>query len=173
MGPPRFLPHTRLFSMKTCTCCKINKKKHAFVGKDYWCKECRSEYNKQDYKKKRVKVLKRNKKRYKRKKKEILAYASRWHKINRKLHPDKYKDQKLRADYGIGLKEYNGLREEQKQCCKICGIHENKLPKAICVDHCHKTGKIRGLLCEPCNRLLGNAKDSIKILKEALNYLNE
>lgn len=159
--------------MKFCICCKIKKKNKFFTGNDYWCKECRSEYNKQDYKKKRVKVLKRNKRRYKRKKKEILAYASRWHKINRKLHPDKYKHQKLMADYGLSLQEFNELREKQNYKCKICSVHENKLPKAICVDHDHITGKIRGLLCESCNKLLGNAKDNIFLLNKAIEYLNE
>lgn len=56
--------------------------------------------------------------------------------------------------------------------CFICGITQDKLKRGLCVDHDHKTGKIRGLLCSPCNFILGFAKDEIEILTNAVAYLN-
>lgn len=55
--------------------------------------------------------------------------------------------------------------------CAICKKHKSNFTRALAVDHCHTTGKIRGLLCTNCNRALGNIKDSIDNLKNAIEYL--
>ena len=47
------------------------------------------------------------------------------------------------------------------------------LPKRLYVDHCHKTGKIRGLLCNSCNTALGLLKDDISLFKRSIDYLNK
>jgi hypothetical protein len=57
--------------------------------------------------------------------------------------------------------------------CKICNIVQEELIKALAVDHCHTTGKVRGLLCRECNLMLGNANDNIENLKAAIAYLEE
>jgi hypothetical protein len=59
----------------------------------------------------------------------------------------------------------------QKGRCAICGIHQADLKRALCLDHDHKTGKVRGLLCYNCNFLIGNAKDNIGTLQRAIKYL--
>lgn len=76
---------------------------------------------------------------------------------------------------GIKLKyrEYEGMKKEQNNCCKICGTNEKELSFKLCVDHNHDTMEIRGLLCNPCNKLLGNVKDNISILKSAIEYLEK
>ena len=56
----------------------------------------------------------------------------------------------LKSSYGISLEEFDKVYQTQEGCCKICG-RERKLS----VDHCHASGRIRGLLCKPCNSLLG------------------
>lgn len=56
----------------------------------------------------------------------------------------------------------------QKGECKICNTTSTK---PLSVDHCHSTGKIRGLLCNPCNMGIGQFKDSIVRLKNAISYL--
>jgi uncharacterized protein YlaI len=61
---------------------------------------------------------------------------------------------------------------KQKGCCAICGKHQTILNKTLNVDHCHKTGKIRGLLCTNCNHGLGKFYDNAEVLKVAINYLN-
>lgn len=79
----------------------------------------------------------------------------------------------LRSLYGITHIHYNEMLAKQNGCCEICGIHHTQLIKRLAVDHCHTTSKIRGLLCQQCNLLLGYAKDSQDILANAISYLKE
>lgn len=81
------------------------------------------------------------------------------------------KDQDLKKSYGISLHEYSEMLVEQDYSCKICQTHQDSLKRALCVDHNHDTGKIRGLLCDTCNRSLGLLKDNIEVLKRAVDYL--
>ena len=62
------------------------------------------------------------------------------------------------------------FREKQGTLCAICG--GDKGLEALALDHCHSTGKLRGLLCRDCNLGLGNFKDSIEILHRAIEYLD-
>ena len=55
---------------------------------------------------------------------------------------------------------YDGMYIAQKGCCVICGRHQSEFKQRLHVDHCHKSGKIRGLLCFNCNCGLGNFKDN-------------
>ena len=88
---------------------------------------------------------------------------------------NKMKDYDLKKQYGITLEDYEELFKQQKGCCKICDRHISELnqkhKKNLCVDHCHKTGKIRGLLCDKCNRGLGLFCDDKSLLLKAINYL--
>lgn len=63
------------------------------------------------------------------------------------------------------------LTIKQNGCCAICGVTEEDLNKRFSIDHCHKTDKIRGLLCTRCNSLIGFAKDNISTLQNSINYL--
>ena len=69
--------------------------------------------------------------------------------------------------YGITSQDYDQILNKQNKSCAICKEPNLKL----FVDHCHKNKNVRGLLCHNCNILLGNAKDSPKILRAALAYL--
>lgn len=81
--------------------------------------------------------------------------------------------------YGLTQESYDDMRKEQNYCCFICEKHESVVRKgnssrnatALHVDHCHDTGKVRGLLCTNCNTLLGKAGDSVKVLNKAIEYL--
>lgn len=81
--------------------------------------------------------------------------------------------------YGISLEDYEKILVSQNGVCYIClGLEPTKTRtgkegKRLAVDHDHKTGKIRGLLCSQCNKLLGNAKDSIEILEKCIEYLKK
>lgn len=77
----------------------------------------------------------------------------------------------LKTKYNITVNDYNKLFEKQEGKCAICGAHQINFKKALAVDHDHETGKIRGLICFNCNIMLGQAKDNINILKNAINYL--
>lgn len=79
------------------------------------------------------------------------------------------KDWGLRKRYNISIEEYEIICKKQKGLCAIC----NKEPKVLNVDHDHKTGKNRELLCNKCNMGLGSANDSIEILKNMINYIRK
>lgn len=75
--------------------------------------------------------------------------------------------------YNMTEIDYNLLYSLQKGCCKICGISQYKLKTKLAVDHCHKTGKVRGLLCTNYNASLGLMKDNILRLENAIKYLKD
>lgn len=82
----------------------------------------------------------------------------------------------LLSNYNLTLLEYNKLVEKQKNLCLICNRPEKLLDRAknirpLVVDHCHTTGKIRGLLCASCNLAIGNFEDRIDYLENAILYL--
>jgi hypothetical protein len=82
--------------------------------------------------------------------------------------------------YGLtnGELEYEQLLTTQNGRCAICKTDKNNTTrsgkiKKFNIDHCHKTNKVRALLCSFCNSLLGYVKDSIEILESAINYLKK
>jgi hypothetical protein len=91
----------------------------------------------------------------------------------RKKNPDRAKSIGLKCQYGITLEERNEISKSQGHKCAICFRHESKLKKILFVDHCHKTDKVRGLLCEDCNWALGVFKDDADRFKSAAAYLNK
>lgn len=74
--------------------------------------------------------------------------------------------------YGLPRAEYERLHRAQKSRCAICGAKATKR-KVLCVDHCHRTNKIRGLLCKACNTGLGFFKDRVGNLQRAVQYLEQ
>ena len=103
-------------------------------------------------------------------KQRIIKRNTTWLKSESGKEYDRKK--KLRTKYNMTIEQYDSVLKEQNNCCKICSTHESEFNKRLAVDHCHTTGKIRGLLCMACNILLGKAKDNINILNNAINYLN-
>lgn len=73
--------------------------------------------------------------------------------------------------YGLSAEQYYAMSEAQDGVCWICSGADKK--KALSVDHDHKTGKIRGLLCTKCNVALSAFKDDIRLLFRAVTYLVE
>lgn len=98
-----------------------------------------------------------------------------------KKNPVKYrnmlKKSNLKRQYGISLEEYEEMFSSQGGKCKICFDYEKgidprtELPFNLAVDHDHKTGRIRGLLCANCNRAIGLFKDNPETILSAHNYL--
>lgn len=84
-------------------------------------------------------------------------------------HRDSTYKRMLKNNFGMTMDDYNELLIIQNGQCAICG----NLPKTkrLSVDHCHKTGLVRGLLCHMCNRLLGLAKDKAFVLQNASDYI--
>lgn len=87
---------------------------------------------------------------------------------------ENHRDVWLARKYGISEKQYDQLLREQRGKCRICGSKDprgqSKSPY-FQVDHDHKTGVVRGLLCAPCNVGLGSFGDSPELLRKAIEYL--
>jgi hypothetical protein len=97
--------------------------------------------------------------------------------------PIKQRDNNLKRLYGkqFGIDEYNKLLEKQDFKCAICKTTEIKGRKTgrggqievFYVDHDHKTGKVRGLLCNICNRTMGYVGENSGVLEEMIKYLQK
>ncbi len=86
-------------------------------------------------------------------------------------HPNYSYRAKLRDKYGLTEEDYQSLLADQNGVCKVCSRPPDR--GKLHVDHCHHTGKIRGLLCGTCNRGLGMFKDDPALLHKAAKYLEE
>lgn len=81
---------------------------------------------------------------------------------------------RLKTTYGITPDQYDSMLKAQNSCCAICSAKKpGGRTKLFFIDHCHTTGKVRGLLCMRCNTGLGLFLDNPKFLSSAINYLKE
>lgn len=84
---------------------------------------------------------------------------------------DRAFDLYLRRRYNITLAKFKQLILKQNFKCAICSVDQSELDTRLSVDHCHVTGAVRGLLCKQCNSGLGSFKDSVLVIKKAIDYL--
>lgn len=95
-----------------------------------------------------------------------------------------YRNKQLKKKYGITQFQYKQMYDEQQGKCEICEVDLNfmngtptkgikRQPNDCCIDHCHATGKVRGLLCFHCNTALGHLFDDVSILDKIKAYLNK
>lgn len=133
--------------MKICKKCKIEKKESEFYFqkgmKDGLKSNCKDCYYND------VKIYKK------------IYYQ------NNKI---KIKDRDLKRNYNISLEDYNFLLKEQNNKCFVCKSQEVD-KKSLAVDHCHKTGKIRSLLCRRCNTILGLVEENSNLLDLLKQYI--
>lgn len=138
--------------IKQCTVCEeskplgqFHKNKLAFDGVHSACKKCRNE--------------------------------TRRNSLTAKLYSEGYKEKQkendLKRRFNIDFQRYETMLIAQDFKCGICRTHQKDLDKSLAVDHCHKTGAIRGLLCSKCNLSLGGFQDSVELLEEAIQYLKK
>lgn len=85
-------------------------------------------------------------------------------------NPDAILSTSFKHRYGITLPEYKALLASQDSACAICGSLQRGRYR-LSVDHNHVTGKIRGLLCNPCNQAIGLFKEEKDTLESAIKYL--
>ena len=94
---------------------------------------------------------------------------------NHLKNPESNRISSLKRLYGITSDDYEMFFQKQKGLCAIC-LTPNSTDfrkKRFSIDHCHRTGKVRGLLCGNCNSGLGLFKDDLSILRTAVEYLRE
>lgn len=88
-----------------------------------------------------------------------------------RAHPEKvalYKRRhRIKAAYGITLEQYDEMVERQQGRCAVCHL----IPDVLVIDHDHETGRVRGLLCQNCNRGIGLMRDDPSVLSRASVYL--
>lgn len=134
----------------------VNDRKGIREGADYVCKACRSQYHQ--------KLMQDPEKRERARQSKLRSRAR---------HPDRGWDQYLRKTFGISAEDYYRMLNEQGGVCAICGGSEprGRSKTRFAVDHCHKTGKVRGLLCGPCNTGIGHLRDDVANLRAAIKYL--
>ena len=169
--------------MKHCTnksCVQVNpqslegftKNKKNKDGLDPWCKSCRARVHQAWQVKNRIKVNETAREWSRKNKKKLSAKCKVYYANN----GDKIKDYKLRKTFGITLEQYREMSRIQNHTCAICKQpetareHRGKL-RDLSVDHCHKTGRVRGLLCKEHNMMLGLANDNVDVLKGSIVYL--
>ena len=121
---------------------------------------------------------KRKSKEYYEKNKDRVLGACREYSKDRRSDPrvlHKISESRVLREYGATLSFISDILDEQKGCCKVCGkslvVPESKSNYHI--DHCHTTGKVRGLLCGNCNLALGLMYDNTLLLRSLLKYLED
>lgn len=145
---------------KVCTKCKLEKSFDCFYvsrvrksGFDPHCRQCHRDYRKNNS----SEISKRQKEYYKQNKSQ-------------------FKDYELSKAYGISIDEYNSLLAKQNGVCAICKTPETSKNnegsvRNLAVDHDHRSGRVRGLVCMSCNTSLGLFKDNTTFLFNAAQYL--
>lgn len=110
---------------------------------------------------------------YKKNKEKVNLMQKKW----RIKNPNSFKNTRLKKHYGITIDEYNLMLKKQNNLCDICeqpetaAFKKTKKIKNLSIDHDHKNKKIRSLLCNKCNCLIGYARESIELLEKAIQYL--
>jgi hypothetical protein len=79
------------------------------------------------------------------------------------------KNNALKHAYKITVEDYDKKLKEQNYCCAICNKHRDEFKRNLSVDHDHKTGKVRSLLCIICNTNVGVVEDKLEMIQKYLN----
>ena len=145
---------------KTCCVCGVIKPISEFKKTDKWysntCKICKKLKDKNYQESFKIKYPEKIKER-----KESRKYV-----YNREGH--------LKRNFNLTTEDYNNLLKKQNNVCAICKKEEVSLRNSfLSVDHCHKTNKIRGLLCVKCNSGIEAFKDNPELIKKAIEYLEK
>lgn len=167
---------------KKCISCKkelnvsfFNKSSSNKTGYQNWCRACQKiKYN--EYRKANPEIINAKWKRYYERNREKMIKRTRDYENRQGLQVTKDKHSKYGKSkgrflrYGITEEIYLKLREQQEQKCAMC----NNLfgDSMVHIDHCHKTNKVRGILCVPCNLMLGIIERP-NLLEQAQAYLRK
>lgn len=140
--------------MQTCSQCQVMKPLTEFYGeakgkngRQRWCKPC------------------------------SRTRVTQWRKDNPEAVKRADRKKVLKKRYGLTPHDYNKLLAEQNNGCGVCGKPERTIQRAgspiqfLAVDHDHESGRLRGLLCQPCNRALGNMGDNLEGVMRFVHYL--
>lgn len=159
--------------VRICRKCSIEKPLESFrphtgrPGRRHGCRDCEALAQRVAYAEDPEKAKEATKKWSR----ENAAHLAAKKRVWRAQNPGKHEAHTRKTLYGITDAEYQTLVIAQKGLCAICGGPPTKNRRNLSVDHCHQTGKIRGLLCSNCNTAIGLFKDLPELLEKALLYL--
>ena len=149
----------KLSLMRRCQKCKDLKHLDDFFSRtsakfhrSSYCKSCFVVINNEYKKNNKEKIKKIKKKEYEKNK-------------------ERYLNGEYKRKYGITIEVFKKMENEQNFVCAIC--HQQNGSRRLCVDHCHKTKKIRELLCANCNSVIGQSMEDPKILLKCIEYLKK
>jgi len=140
----------------------------------YKDKTKKAEFQKQYMKKYRQMIgYKERKKIYNDRERKQEWYEKRRYSKKQRVRQRKTRLRATMKSHGLTIDDWNRMFQEQNGKCAICGEHQSEIKQRFCVDHCHKKGIVRGLLCHKCNRGIGFLRDDIENLRCAILYLNK
>lgn len=175
--------------MKLCSRCKTEKNCDQFAvrsrgGLNAYCHPCQKEFAKESYERNRESRNARNRMRWQQnKEKYSVAQKSYMAKNKDKINENRRNNREklsqnswiagIKRRYNLSPEVYEEMLAAQGGGCAICAT-ENPWArsKRFAVDHDHKTGLVRSLLCHPCNRGLGTFSDDAELLRRAAKYLD-
>lgn len=107
-------------------------------------------------------------------------YLQDYYQNNKEYHKEYYLGRKqkvwednIKRKFNLSVEQYKTLEEQQNFKCAICEVDTPEPYQRWTVDHCHETGKVRGLLCTKCNPGIGFFRNDINILYKAIEYLRK
>jgi len=104
---------------------------------------------------------------------KLLTYAKEYNAKDPIKEKGRHRAKSLKKNTGAIVEQYNQMFTNQNGNCAICNRNQSEFPIRLAVDHCHNTGKIRGLLCMLCNTALGRFNDDAEMILKAYNYLSK
>lgn len=180
--------------MKKCTKCGVEKDLSLFYrdkkspdGKTIWCSDCMkiqsrayAASHREEHREKAKRWAKGNPERrkenrrryYAEHKEKEAAQMSSWYQKNKAKKYAYDKKRFLKLYFNLSVEDYESMYKAQNGVCAICSDICTS-GRRLAVDHCHKTGVIRGLLCGRCNTGLGWFKDRKDLLEKAIEYLDK
>lgn len=143
-----------------------------------------SAYHKEHYVANREKKRERNRQYSIQNKWSISAKKAEYHAANRDVrlakskeyyasNVDKFRTYGRSRRYGLDQSEFDAIFSRQNGRCAVCGVSLEPNGRHTHIDHCHTSGKVRGILCHHCNAALGYAKDNPETLRRAAKYIED
>jgi hypothetical protein len=162
--------------VKQCVRCKQVKRRNEFYargdqidGLDYYCIPCKKEVGR-EYRKRRPEVGRANARKWREENKERADERARvWRKANPGRSKEICRGGHWRRRYGLSIEQFNALVLASGGKCNICG----EATKNLVIDHCHKTGKVREMLCIQCNVAIERLDTVPGFIEKAAAYLEK
>ena len=164
-------------ALRECSTCRVNKPTSEFLSRSDTgkvksrCRSCENDWHRGNYQRSRAEKLASEKAHYS---KQDTKEKRKAYRAARKLQDKIWKKNwDLQKSYGIDLNTLDIVIDLQRCHCPICSRYFPKGSRYWHVDHDHRTGKVRGVVCGNCNTMLGHAKDNAETLRRAAEYLEK